>query len=137
MKPKSILASKTFWLQILALVAVLFPACQAWLAENPVQAVAVLGAANILVRFVTSGKISIFGDGETDATHGGASGGMLPLLVIGFAAAALMALPSCSPSQLAVLKQMPLRACLVTDQGNLCYSTKSGLSAEVDASSHK
>ena len=85
---KSILLSKTFWVQVLALVAMLFPAARDWLAANPVEGVALLGAVNVVIRFVTSGKVSLSGGG----VHG-----ISPLLLMtGAAAGCLASLPSCS-----------------------------------------
>jgi hypothetical protein len=56
--------SKTILLNILALVAMAVPAVAGWVKENPVEPVAVLTALNLILRFVTSGKISIFGDDD-------------------------------------------------------------------------
>lgn len=63
-----------------------------------------------------------------------ASGNWTPVWIGGLAmTAGLMgfSLPSCTPVP------VPARLCLVTDQGTVCYSSQSGLSAEVDASSGK
>lgn len=94
-KPKSVLLSKTFWLQVIAILTALLPQVQAWLASNPVEVIAVFAAANVLVRFVTSGKVSIF---PPEDKSGGASGGMMPLVVgLGLSMAAVGTLPSCAP----------------------------------------
>jgi hypothetical protein len=61
---KSIFQSKTFWVQVATLAAAFAPPVQAFLIANPVEFVAVLTAINTVVRFVTSGKIAILGDGE-------------------------------------------------------------------------
>ena len=59
-----------------------------------------------------------------------------PWLVIGLgtAAAVMGSLPSCSVSQLAAV---PLRSCVETDYGTVCYSSKSGVALTVDATSRK
>ena len=76
-------------------------------------------------------------DAMTKTPRGGSMGGLPLWVLIGTLAGLVGCLPACSTSQLAVLKQMPLRACVVTDQGTVCYSTKDGISAEVDAHSRK
>ena len=70
-----------------ALLTVLFPPVQKWLAENPVEFVAALAAVNVVVRFLTSGKVSI---------SGGLSGGAGCWLCLGAAVGFCMGLPSCS-----------------------------------------
>lgn len=123
---KSILKSKTFWVQVAALMAALFPVVQAWLADNPVEFVALLAAVNVIVRFLTSGTVSILGEG--DQAHGFVWG----LFAIGTAVAVGTLLPSCSPG-FAGASSLPIRACVVTDHGRICYSNVEGLSAEIDA----
>jgi hypothetical protein len=67
----------------------------------------------------------------------GASGGM-PLLMVGLTTAAFMgALPSCSAAQLAAARAVPVRSCVETDYGTVCYSSKSGVAVTVDATSRK
>lgn len=75
------------------------------------------------------------GSGEPK-NDGQGSGGSLGLWVIG-TVAVLGGLPSCSPEQLAAARAVPMKACVHTDQGDVCYSTKDGLSAEIDATSGK
>lgn len=87
MSTKSILASKTFWIQLVAVVSLAVPAVRGWLDENPVEFVAVFAALNVLVRFVTSGKINIFGDSGSK---------VLPLLALVGTLAVLGGLPACS-----------------------------------------
>lgn len=88
--------SKTVWLQVLALVCMFIPAVQAWVVKNPVEFVAVLGAVNTLVRWVTSGSISIFPPDDSgdpgqpgpsispggENKRGGGAGTALPLLLL-------------------------------------------------------
>lgn len=62
--------SKTIFLNVLALVAMMVPAVREWVEKNPVEPIAVLSALNLLVRFVTSGRISIFPDGDGDGGAG-------------------------------------------------------------------
>lgn len=58
---KSIFKSKTFWTQVLATASTLIPSVQEFLASNPVEAVAVLGALNVVVRFFTKGRVNVLG----------------------------------------------------------------------------
>lgn len=74
------------------------------------------------------------GSGETGNDRQGSALGIL--LVIG-TAAVLGGLPSCSPEALAAARAIPIKTCVTTDQGTICYSSKSGLSAEIDATSGK
>lgn len=54
--------SKTVILNTVALVATFIPAVGEWLKANPVEVVSALAALNVLLRFVTSGKISLAGN---------------------------------------------------------------------------
>lgn len=110
MPAKSIFLSKTFWVQVLALVSLALPAVRSWLEENPVEFVAVLAALNVVVRFVTSGRISIFADG------GG--GGASVLLAAGLWC---LACPGCG---------VPLSVGYETPEGVVRYSSKGGLSVD-------
>jgi hypothetical protein len=123
MNTKPILLSKTFWVQLVALASLAVPAVNAWLEKNPEQFVAVLAAINVLVRFATSGRISLSGAGIGGNGNGGGPGG-LPLWVIG-TAAVLMGLPSCS-----ALSGVPLRATIQLEEGALSYSSKGGINME-------
>lgn len=97
---KHILLSKTFWINFTAGVALLLPAVQKWLSENPVEIGVAFAALNILVRFATSGKVNIFGPEEGREKQTG--GGILPGLCLGLSTAAALSmagtLPSCSPN---------------------------------------
>ncbi len=90
----------------------------------------------VIGRMVWSWAGSLFrrGSGENDTSG---SGGNLGLWVIGAMAACLCGLPSCSPDQIAAARAIPIKTCVVTDKGTICYSSKSGLSAEIDATSGK
>lgn len=118
---KGLLKSKTFWLQVVTTAAVFLPAVQSWLAENPVEFVAVLGALNVLVRFATSGKISLFGAGETSKAST-----MGIVFWVGTMAGALAFLPSCSPGD-----SFPIKATLIMPDGAISYSSKGGIEASV------
>lgn len=72
MPSKHILFSKTFWVQVIAILSALLPTVQGWIAENPVEVLSVFAAINVLVRFATSGKVQIFGDsGDAAPPRGG------------------------------------------------------------------
>ena len=129
---KSFLLSKTVWLQIVLFGLAFFPPALAWLKDNPVEAVAVIGAVNVLVRFATSGKISILPPEEVDEQTGGSAGGRIPLWVIGagMMAGGLGCLPSCSSAQMDAARAIPIRVTLITPGGGIGYSSKSGLSVD-------
>ena len=94
MNTKPFWQSKTLWTQLLAVVSLLIPAVQEWVVSNPVDAGAVFAAVNVVVRFVTHGKISPFPAGD-----GG--GGKNFLLVIGMgvlASGLVLSQTSCSSS---------------------------------------
>jgi hypothetical protein len=93
--PKSVLRSRTVWVQILMLVASLWPAGQQWLVANPVAAAAVLAAVNVLVRFTTSGRIYLFSREGGDAS-GGMAGGLCSDVVVASMVAGSRGLPPCS-----------------------------------------
>lgn len=94
---KAILKSKTFWLNALAMLSVLIPAMQQFIAENPESPFVALGALNVLLRFATKGKVNIFGENTTPP-----AGGLMAFLVLGTMAGLMgIVLPSCSPSSIA------------------------------------
>lgn len=68
--------SKTFWLNTLALVSTLIPAVGEWVKANPVEFAQAMAAANVLLRFITSGKISLGWDPDGSTK-------VLPLLLLG------------------------------------------------------
>lgn len=113
---KSILASKTIWVQVAAVAAVLIPAVQTWLTANPVEFVAVLGAVNVIVRFVTSGKVTIFGGEQIP--------GIWFAIGCGTALTLGTALTSCSSGGI------PLKVTAILEEGALSYSSKGGLEME-------
>ena len=59
--------SKTVWLNVLALLSMAVPAVREWVAKNPVEPLAVFTALGVILRFVTSGRISIFGEDDDSA----------------------------------------------------------------------
>lgn len=67
---KPIFSSKTFWVQVLAIVSALFPAVRQFIAGNPVEFIAMLAAVNVIVRFGTSGRVSILPDSSADVLSG-------------------------------------------------------------------
>jgi hypothetical protein len=111
MNTKTIFTSKTFWIQVLAILCALFPPVNAFMRDNPVEFVAMLAAVNVLVRFLTKGEVTIF---PVEGNNGGSSGGTtgLPLMVMaaaGFSMAGVCLLPSCTAIGSAITGD-PLRA---------------------------
>lgn len=51
--------SRTFYINLVALLSLFFPAVREWLENNPVDFVAALGGVNVLLRFITYGKHQI------------------------------------------------------------------------------
>lgn len=135
MNAKSFLASKTIWVQIIAFIAVLIPAVGTWCKANPETTIGALGAVNILVRFATSGKITLF---PPDA---GGSSLLWTIGMLGMAAALGTALPSCSAASLAeaqaLQKAVPIHATWSNGSVTAGYDSVTGLSVTVDKTSGK
>lgn len=62
MKTKSFWKSKTLWVQVASLASAMLPPVQQWLTANPVEFVAALAAVNVVIRFVTSGRVALEGE---------------------------------------------------------------------------
>lgn len=131
MKTKPVWQSKTFWLNVVVLVAALCPPAAQWIACNPETAAAAVTAANVLVRFATSGKISLFsaggetgGDDQNPKSSGPPGGVSLRLLMVGCMVGAL-AFPSCSPTGIQARVTAP-------DGTEVGYSSKGGLVVEFE-----
>lgn len=56
--------SRTFWINLAALLSLLLPSVREWLENNPVDFVTALGGVNVLLRFVTYGKHQISSDND-------------------------------------------------------------------------
>lgn len=56
--------SRTFWVNLAALLSLFFPAVREWLENNPVDFVTALGGVNVLLRFITYGKHQISSDND-------------------------------------------------------------------------
>jgi hypothetical protein len=94
---KSVFLSKTLWVQILALAALLSPEVRGWVSDNPVDFAAAWAGLNILLRFLTSGKLSLAGGQAEKDDDQGRGGSVLPLLVfMGLLAGVGGLLPACS-----------------------------------------
>ena len=121
-----------------------------WIVEGDVTQVnaagVTLGAAAVViftaiisrVLLTLTGKMFTGGAGEASA----ASGGARSLLLLGTVSAlAGWGLTSCSSGAGAaawnVLKTLPIHTTVVTDYGAASYSSKSGITVEVDAQSGK
>ncbi len=97
--------SRTFWVNILAMLCLVFPAVRAWAAENPEAPVIILSFVNLLLRTATDKAVSLTNDmGASKAEVGGISddvkspsgrGGSLPLGILLVCAISLLCLPSC------------------------------------------
>lgn len=137
---KSFLQSKTIWLQIVAVLCMFIPAVKGWFAANPVEFVAALGALNVLVRFCTSGKVTVFADATGSQSQSGGTSGMTLLLACATAAGlGVLSLPSCTAASsiIPALRGIPIRTYLLTDYGTASYSSKSGIGLTVDRRSRK
>lgn len=138
MKTKPILLSKTFWLNFLALLLLAWPAGRSWVESNPVEPLAALTGLNMLVRFFTGDKVSLWpvDDDSADKHVSGIDG---PPAVLGLLAAGSLAgvfgfpLSGCTPAQLEAARAVPVRACYIDRDGNsVCYSPTDGVTATVD-----
>ena len=130
---KSILLSKTFWLQVLALAAALYPPVGAWISANPVDSVAVFAAANVLVRFATSGRVNVFGENVTPP-----AGGLMAIMGLGTAAGVMgFCLPSCSPVAGVNSRGWPVRFQVTGPHASASYSPTTGLLIEAVVSGGK
>ena len=121
--------SKTLWLNIFAILAAFLPPVREWLASNPVEPIAALAALNMLVRFVTRDKVSIFpADDDGRGGHGGdgGAGGILPLVVALLCVGALVL----STTSCEVLKASTFS--VETDEGRIGYSPKGGIEVIVE-----
>lgn len=88
-------------------------------------------------RWVITIFSNLFGVGSGER-QGNVTGPLMTVLVWVGTAAGLMGLPSCSPATTAALKSVPIQACYTDAHGNrVCYSTATGVSAEVDRRSGK
>lgn len=67
--------SRTFWINLAALLSQLLPSVREWLENNPVDFVTALGGVNVLLRFVTYGKYQISSDSDDSDTASGDGGG--------------------------------------------------------------
>jgi hypothetical protein len=135
---KSIFASKTAWLQIITLIAAFVPPVQAFLVVNPVAAVAVISAANVLVRFFTADKVALFPD-PAGVVPGAAT---LPAWVVWLgmgtlAGVSLLPLSGCTQAQISAAESIPIHSQIRTDRSSLGYDSQTGVDVEVDATSGK
>lgn len=67
--------SRTFWINLAALLSLLLPSVREWLENNPVNFVTALGGVNVLLRFITYGKHQISSDNDDSDTASGDGGG--------------------------------------------------------------
>lgn len=69
--------SRTFWINLAALLSLLLPSVREWLENNPVDFVTALGGVNVLLRFITYGKHQISSDDDSDTASGDGGGNEL------------------------------------------------------------
>ena len=69
--------SRTFWINLAALLSLLLPSVREWLENNPVDFVTALGGVNVLLRFVTYGKHQISSDDDSESGTGDGTGNEL------------------------------------------------------------
>lgn len=67
--------SRTFWINLAALLSLLLPSVREWLENNPVDFVTALGGLNVLLRFISYGKYQISSDNDDSDTASGDGGG--------------------------------------------------------------
>jgi hypothetical protein len=136
MTTKAFYLSKTFWLNVLVLLSLVFPAVKDWVAANPQTFSSVWAACNVLLSVITGRRLTLFSD-SADSPGPGMTPVWLMTLVgtaIGFVGSSLS---SCSPAGMATIRAWPIKSCVLTDAGTVCYSSKSGLEVTVDATSQK
>lgn len=93
--------------------------------------------APVIGRLVWAWGANLFrsGAGESKGSDaGGRSGGAALLLGLSTTVGIMGSLPSCTAEQLAAARAIPIKATIHTDQGGVSYSSKGGLSVEIDAS---
>lgn len=89
--------SKTFLVNVIALLALVFPAVREWAAAEPEAPVIILAFVNLVLRTVTRQAVRFSKDETTGiggASGGGSRGSLLPLALFCLAAACL--LPGCA-----------------------------------------
>jgi hypothetical protein len=102
MNTKHLLQSKTIWLNVLTLLLLLWPTARDWVAANPVEPLMVLGALNILVRWISRDAVSLFPD-ASDNDDTGNNSAEIPGWLIGLGLAGAVgtaSLPACTPQQM-------------------------------------
>lgn len=94
----------------------------------------ILGAVGVFVfRLAITWLGKIF-SGLAGKASGGMSGGTMLLMVCGTMAGIGGCLPSCSAQQLAAARAVPVKACVITPEGNICYSSKAGIEVAIPSS---
>jgi len=90
--------SRTFWVNAIALLSLLFPAVREWAAAEPEAPLIILAFVNLVLRTVTRSAIRFSRAGVSEGENSGGFGGGLPLVLLLVAGSALLALPSCGSS---------------------------------------
>lgn len=132
---KTIFLSKTFWLQVIALAALLFPPVAAWMRSNPVEYLSALAAVNVLLRFATSGAVSILpgstgADVTTECDDTGTGKRLYGwMLLAGLGAGVGFLLPACTPGSAGT---MAISGEVITDGAVFRYDPQTGIGIIVD-----
>lgn len=96
---KPFFLSRTFWVNVIALLALFFPAVREWAAAEPEAPIIILAFVNLVLRTVTNKSITISkDDGDTDDGKSSGGFGGLPLALMLAAAIIVVCLPACSGS---------------------------------------
>ena len=134
---KNILLSKTFWVQVIALLMLLAPPVKAWFDSNPIEYLSALAAVNVLLRFATSGAVSILpgataGAENSECDYTGNSG-RLPawLLPAGLAGLFGFSQPACIPVP-APAGTMAISGEVITDGATFRYDPETGIGVIID-----
>lgn len=132
--------SRTFLINVIALLSLIFPQIRNFLNNNPETFVGALGALNVLLRFITVGKYQIVddtqnsqtptgsvditttGSGNTSEPDGSGRFSSLTLLLIGAVSAGTLLATSCS-SGLGVSYDPDTGAASITKDGKTVVIT--------------
>jgi hypothetical protein len=61
---KSVFSSKTMWINFAMAIASLFPPVKEWVESNPDNSIVLLASVNMILRYITQQKVSLFPEKE-------------------------------------------------------------------------